>query len=303
MALLAADRSITISQPGPPPGPSPGLAVKADRQRLRQILVNLLSNAIKYNRAGGTVIITCQATSPDQVSLTVADTGPGIAAADLERVFEPFERLGAEQTAVEGTGIGLPLARAFAEAMHGHLTAASVLGEGTTFTITLPRAPDMAWAPAGDGGVPVPRTAPDDLAGESLRILYIEDNPANIEVVARFLRTRPGMRLQSVTSGQAGLEAAAREVPDLILLDLHMPGLHGDEVLRRLRDKSVTAGIPVAILSAEASPAVIRNMRAAGVIAYLTKPLDLTELGQLLDSAAAEYDRRAGLAPGTTSAP
>jgi signal transduction histidine kinase/CheY-like chemotaxis protein len=303
MALLAADRSITISQPGPPPGPSPGLAVKADRQRLRQILVNLLSNAIKYNRAGGTVIITCQATSPDQVSLTVADTGPGIAVADLERVFEPFERLGAEQTAVEGTGIGLPLARAFAEAMHGHLTAASVPGEGTTFTITLPRAPDMAWAPAGDGGVPVPRTAPDDLAGESLRILYIEDNPANIEVVARFLRTRPGMRLQSVTSGQAGLEAAAREVPDLILLDLHMPGLHGDEVLRRLRDKSVTAGIPVAILSAEASPAVIRNMRAAGVIAYLTKPLDLTELGQLLDSAAAEYDRRAGLAPGTTSAP
>jgi signal transduction histidine kinase/AmiR/NasT family two-component response regulator len=305
MAPLAADRSITISQPRP----LPGLAVKADRQRLRQIMVNLLSNAIKYNRADGTVIITYEATSPEQVSLTVADTGPGIAAADLERVFDPFERLGAEQTAVEGTGIGLPLARAFAEAMHGHLTADSVPGEGTTFTITLPRSPDMAQAcvdyeaSADDERVPVPRTAPDDLAGDSIRVLYIEDNPANIEVVTRFLRTRPGMRLQSVTSGQAGLEAAAREVPDLILLDLHMPGLHGDEVLRRLRDKPATAGIPVAILSAEASPAVIRNMRAAGVIAYLTKPLDLTELGQLLDSAAAEYDRRADLAPGTTSAP
>jgi signal transduction histidine kinase/CheY-like chemotaxis protein len=296
MAPLAADRSITISQARPPPG----LAVKADRQRLRQILVNLLSNAIKYNRAGGTVVITCQADSPDRVSLTVADTGPGIAAADLERVFDPFERLGAEQTAVEGTGIGLPLARAFAEAMHGHLTAASTPGEGTTFTITLPRTPDMAQ---GNEGVPVPRTAPDDIGGESIRILYIEDNPANIEVVARFLRTRPSMRLQSVTSGRAGLDVAAREVPDLILLDLHLPGLHGDEVLRRLRDNPATAGIPVAILSAEASPAVIRRMRSSGVIAYLTKPLDLTGFGQLLDSVAAAHGHLADPATATPPRP
>ena len=150
MAPLAADRSITISQPSPPPG----LSVKADRQRLRQILVNLLSNAIKYNRAGGTVTITCQATGPDQASLTVADTGPGIAAADLERIFDPFERLGAELTAIEGTGIGLPLARAFAGAMRGSLTAASVPGEWTTFTISLPRSPDLAQAPAADERVP-----------------------------------------------------------------------------------------------------------------------------------------------------
>jgi signal transduction histidine kinase len=149
MAPLAADRSITISQPGPPPG----LAVRADRQRLRQILVNLLSNAIKYNRAGGTVTIACAADGPDRVGLMVADTGPGIPAADLERIFDPFERLGAERTAIEGTGIGLPLARAFAEAMHGHLAAASGPGEGTTFTITLPRTPDMAPALAADEGV------------------------------------------------------------------------------------------------------------------------------------------------------
>ncbi len=160
MAPLAADRSITVSQPLP----WPGLAVRADRQRLRQILVNLLSNAVKYNRAGGTVAITCQGAGPGEVSVTVADTGYGIPAADLERVFGRFERLGAEQTAIEGTGIGLPLARAFAEAMHGHLTAASVPGEGTTFTLTLPRAPDMTEAPAGDAddpGVPVPRAARD----------------------------------------------------------------------------------------------------------------------------------------------
>jgi signal transduction histidine kinase/ActR/RegA family two-component response regulator len=297
MGPLAADRSITLTQPRP----APGLAVQADRQRLRQILVNLLSNAVKYNRAGGTVIITCQADGPDQVSLAVADTGPGIPAADLERVFDPFERLGAEQTAVEGTGIGLPLARAFAQAMHGHLTAASIPGEGTTFTLTLPRTADMVPVDAEEA--PVPQTAPDEPAGDSIRVLYIEDNPANIEVVTRFLKTRPAMRLESATSGQAGLEAAARDIPDLILLDLHMPGLHGDEVLRRLRDKPATAGIPVAILSAEASPAIISHMRTAGVIAYLTKPLDLTELGQLLDTAAAGHDHHPGPAPGTTPAP
>jgi signal transduction histidine kinase/ActR/RegA family two-component response regulator len=305
MAPLAADRSITVSQPPPRPG-LPGLAVMADRLRLRQILVNLLSNAVKYNRAAGTVIITCQPAGPGQVSLTVADTGPGIAPVDLDRVFDPFERLGAEQTAVEGTGIGLPLARAFAEAMHGHLTAASTPGEGTTFTLTLPRAPDLAQAPAGDAdgaGVPAPRTSPDDHAESGIRVLYIEDNPANIEVVARFTRTRPGVRVQPATSGQAGLEAAAQEVPDLILLDMHLPGMHGEEVLRRLRDNPATADVPVAVLSAEAAPSVIRHMRASGVIAYLTKPLDLTELGHLLDTAAAGHDRQAGPLPKAGLAP
>jgi signal transduction histidine kinase/ActR/RegA family two-component response regulator len=298
MAPLAAERSITISQPGP----SPGLAVAADRQRLHQILVNLLSNAVKYNRGGGTVTISCQATGPGQASVTVADTGRGIPAADLKRIFDPFERLGADQTAIEGTGIGLPLARAFAEAMEGHLAAASDPGEGSTFTLTLPRAPDMAQAPAGDAdgaGVPVRQAALDDLAGTRIRILYIEDNPANVEVVARFLKSRPGMRLQSVTSGQAGLEAATQDIPDLILLDLHLPGMHGDEVLKRLRAEPTTARIPVAVLSAEAAPAVIRHMRASGVTAYLTKPLDLAELGQLLDSAAAEHDRQVGSASRT----
>jgi signal transduction histidine kinase/CheY-like chemotaxis protein len=300
MAPLAGDRSITISQHFQ----CPALAVKADRQRLRQILVNLMSNAIKYNREGGAVVITCQAPSPDQVSLTITDTGPGISGSDLDRIFDPFERLGAEQTAIEGTGIGLPLARAFAEAMEGHLTAASIPGEGTTFTVTLPRAADMVPAAGDDrASVPVPRTGSEDPAGTDLDVLYIEDNPANIEVVSRFLRTRPAVRLQSVTSGQAGLALAAREIPDLILLDLHLPGLHGHEVLRRLKAEPATAGIPVAILSAEAAPAIIRHMRASGVIAYLTKPLDLTELGQLIDSFAAQHEHEAGPAPRTAPAP
>ncbi len=135
------------------------------------------------------------------------------------------------------------------------------------------------------------------------RILYIEDNPANIEVVSRFVKTRPGVRLQSVTTGEAGLAAAARDIPDLILLDLHLPGLHGDAVLSRLRDEPATAGIPVAVLSAEAGPTVIRQMRARGVVAYLTKPLDLAELGRLLDSVAAEGRNQVGPASPTEPGP
>ncbi len=296
VAPLAAGRSITISRHCP----HPGLAVRGDRQRLCQILVNLASNAIKYNREGGSLTISCQPDGPSQASLVVADTGPGIAADDLDRIFAPFERLGAGQTAIEGTGIGLPLARAFAEAMAGQLTASSVQGEGSTFTLTMPRAPDMVQIPAQQDGVRASEslTAPTAPSGAVTRILYIEDNPANIEVVARFLKSRPNLRLQSVMSGRVGVEVAIREVPDLVLLDLHLPELSGDEVLRQLREAPVTAGIPVAILSADAAPAVTHDMRTRGVIAYLTKPLDLAELGRLIDSFVAGHQRETGTAPG-----
>jgi signal transduction histidine kinase/ActR/RegA family two-component response regulator len=292
MTPLAAERSIVLAQHCP----WPGLAVHADRLRLCQILVNLVNNAIKYNRSGGAVTISSQAESPHRASLVVADTGPGIAADDLERVFYAFERLGADQAGVEGTGIGLPLARAFAEAMHGKVTASSVLGQGSAFTITLPRAPDMVpvheelgaarSSPAGQAGP----------AGPVIRVLYIEDNPANIEVVSRFLRSRRNIQLQSVMTGQAGLELAVQDAPDLILLDLHLPDIRGAEVLKRLRAEPGTVGVPIAVLSAEAAPSVIRHMRTSGVLAYLTKPLDLTELGKLIDTFVAGHVRQVGLA-------
>jgi signal transduction histidine kinase/ActR/RegA family two-component response regulator len=280
MAPLAAERSITVSLCRP----EPGLAAFADQQRLRQILVNLVSNAIKYNRRGGTVSIACQAEGDHQVSLVVTDTGPGIRPADLERIFAPFERLGVEQTGIEGTGIGLPLARALAQAMAGQLTAASVHGEGSAFTVTLPR----AVTPWGQERIDVPRPAPippADLSAASMRILYIEDNPANIEVVARFLKPVTNVVLHTAVTGEAGLEAAIHEPPDLILLDMHLPGISGEEVLNRLRAEPATADIPVAVLSAEAAPGVIRRMRASGVVGYLTKPLDLAELGRLIRSS------------------
>ena len=282
MAPLAAERSIRIIQQCA----LPTLAAQADRQRLSQVLMNLVSNAVKYNQRGGTITISCQEEATGHVSIAVSDTGPGLTAENLERIFVPFERLGADQTNVEGTGIGLPLARALAEAMRGRLTASSVPGQGSVFTITLLRAPDVVHVPP-ERTAPSPPAVWHAPAGSAMGILYIEDNPANVEVVSRFLRGRPNVRLQSVTSGQVGLEYAARDIPDLILLDLHLQDTNGEQVLNELKADPATAAIPVVVLSAEASPNVIRRLLANGAVAYLTKPLNLTELGGLLDSFAA----------------
>jgi signal transduction histidine kinase/ActR/RegA family two-component response regulator len=283
MAPIAAARSIRIIQDCA----HPALTVYADRQRLAQILVNLVSNAVKYNHRGGSITISCAEAGTDQVSIVVSDTGPGLAPENLERIFIPFERLGAERTAVEGTGIGLPLARALTEAMRGHLTASSVLGQGAAFTVSLARAPDLIHVPAPNPAPASRAAGPTAPARAGLRVLYIEDNPANVEVVARFLRSRPDTTLESAISGRAGLECAVRDTPDIILLDLHLPDLHGEEVLNELRAESATAAIPVVVLSADASRGVIHRLLAGGAFAYLTKPIELAELGDLLDTFAA----------------
>ena len=276
---LAAERSIAIVRPCA----GPALAAHADRQRFSQVLVNLMSNAVKYNRHGGTITITCQEQGTSGVSVVVSDTGQGVSQDDLDRVFVPFERLGAEQTETEGTGIGLPLAKALTEAMGGQLSASSVLGEGSAFTLTLPRAQGVTGAPPPRAALSSPARPPAP-AGATISILYIEDNPVNIEVVSQFLRSRQNTLLQAVRSGRAGIECAVRDVPDLILLDLHLQDLHGDQVLKELRAEPVTAAIPVVVLSADATPGVIRRLLAGGALAYLTKPLDLAEFGELLDS-------------------
>jgi len=283
MAPMAAERSIRIIRDCA----HPALAAFVDRQRLAQILVNLISNAVKYNHKGGSITISCAEEGTGQVTVTVTDTGPGLAADDLERIFVPFERLGAERTAVEGTGIGLPLARALTEAMKGHLTVSSVLGQGAAFTVSLTRAPDLLHVPK-PSPAPARRAVPPRVpAGAGLSILSIDDNPANLEVIARYLRGRPGTRLLSAISGRAGLDCAVRDVPDVILLDLHLPDLQGDEVLNELKADPATAGIPVIVLSADASRGVIHRLLAGGAFAYLTKPIELAELGGLLDTCAA----------------
>jgi signal transduction histidine kinase/AmiR/NasT family two-component response regulator len=298
MAPIAAERSIRIIQDCA----HPALAARADRQRLSQVLVNLISNAVKYNHRDGSITISCRAEGTGQATIVVTDTGPGLSPENIERIFTPFERLGDEETAVEGTGIGLPLARSLTEAMGGQLTASSVQGQGAAFTVSLPRAPDLVHVPA-PGRPPEPLAAgPRAPAGASMSVLYVEDNPANVEVVSRFLHARPDARLTSAATGRAGLECAARDLPDIILLDLHLPDLHGDDVLSELRADPATAAIPVVVLSADASRGVIRRLLDGGALAYLTKPIELAELGELLDTFGARAPGQQALAARTTPA-
>jgi CheY-like chemotaxis protein/anti-sigma regulatory factor (Ser/Thr protein kinase) len=282
MAPIAAVRSIQISRDSV----HPALAAFVDRHRLAQVLVNLISNAVKYNHKDGSITISCQEEGTGQVSIVVTDTGPGLAPDDLERIFIPFERLGAEQTEIEGTGIGLPLAKALTEAMKGQLTVSSVLGHGSAFTVSLTRAADLIHIPAPSPAPAPPAAGRPAPARAGLTVLYVEDNPANVEVIARFLRSRPNTTLVSATSGRAGLACAVRDVPDIILLDLNLPDLNGDQVLNELKADPATAAIPVVVLSADASRGVIHRLLAGGAFAYLTKPIELAELGVLLDSFA-----------------
>ncbi|PYN69748.1 MAG: hypothetical protein DMD93_05990 [Candidatus Rokuibacteriota bacterium] len=252
--------------------------VTADRQRLQQVLLNLLSNAVKYNRDGGAVTVSCEERRARWVRVGVTDTGGGIAPEMLERMFTPFDRLGAERGATEGTGLGLALSKRLVEAMGGRLLVDSRLGEGTTFTVELA---------ATDG--PVTVTQIDTTSSEAETptgqgtVLYIEDNVANLRLLERIISRRPGLTLLSAMQGSQGLELARAHRPDVILLDLHLPDLPGDEVLLRLRDDLRTREIPVVILSADATPGQVTRLRARGAHAYVTKPLDVGRLLTLLD--------------------
>jgi PAS domain S-box-containing protein len=250
--------------------------VRADRQRLVQILLNLLSNGIKYNRAGGQVEITCvpQPADDANVVIRVADTGRGIAAEHVHQLFTPFARLGAERGEVEGTGLGLALSQRMAEAMGGSLSLESTSPEGSTFRLELrparsPRSPAQPASP--------PSAEPIVHDYDPATLLYIEDNLANLSLVETFLEFRPGWRVVPALQGGLGLELARETRPDLILLDLHLPDMHGEDVLRRLRADPRTSRVPVVIISADATRSALERLRRAGAKAYLTKPLDMDE--------------------------
>ncbi|HEX2208684.1 MAG TPA: PAS domain S-box protein [Longimicrobium sp.] len=256
--------------------------VQADRQRLTQVLLNLLSNAIKYNRPGGVVRLTCEAEAAEamgedeepRVWLRVEDTGMGIPEARMHQLFTPFARLGAEQTEVEGTGLGLALSLRLAEAMGGTLELERSGPGGSVFRLGLLGAPNPLRR-AEDAGL----VAPVAEEGEhgTAQLLYIEDNLANLDLVETFLSARPGWKLMPALQGRIRVELAREHRPDLVLLDLHLPDLNGEEVLRRLRADPRTAHIPVVIISADATRDSLDRLRALGADAYLTKPLDLDE--------------------------
>jgi signal transduction histidine kinase/CheY-like chemotaxis protein len=263
--------------------------VHADRQRIKQVLLNLLSNAIKYNREGGEVDVRSERVGTERFRVSVNDTGPGIAPTRMPALFEPFERLGAEESAVEGTGLGLALARRLVEAMGGAIGVDSTEGKGSTFWVELAvtESPVAAFERANGGAVPwVPA------AGAERTLLLIEDNLSNLRLVERILKARPGVGLLSAMQGGLGLELARQHRPDLILLDLHLPDIPGDEVLHRLRADPATREIPIVVVSADATEGRIRRLREAGATAYLTKPLEVAELLELVDATVKNGEER-----------
>ncbi|MEW5771326.1 MAG: PAS domain S-box protein [Pseudomonadota bacterium] len=264
---LAARRNLSIAR-----RVTTDCGVLADRTRLKEVLLNLLSNAVKYNREGGTIEVACAPGSGQRVRVEVRDTGIGIAAEALPRLFRPFERLEGAYAGVEGTGIGLALAKKLVEAMDGAIGVESVPGEGSTFWFELPvadHAPPEPPAPQHHREMPV--------AGQErlCTLLYVEDNPANLRLAHKIVAKRAGLRMLDAGNAEDGLAIAVRERPDLILLDINLPDLDGYEALRRLRESPATRDIPVIAVSANAMTRDVRRAMEAGFDDYLTKPLDI----------------------------
>jgi signal transduction histidine kinase/response regulator RpfG family c-di-GMP phosphodiesterase len=259
-----------------------GMYVHTDRQRLKQVLLNLLSNAIKFNRSNGLVVLRCQETRNHRLRIEVADTGAGIDEEGLRKLFTPFERLGADRNAVGGTGLGLALSKRMIEAMGGTIGVESTVGVGSRFHFELPLL-EHAAEQHQDRELPGPPSAPGQAASFQGTVLYIEDNLANIRLIAEILARYPRVLLLEATRGKLGLDLATTHRPDWILLDLHLPDMPGEEVLRTLRQDPRTARIPVTILSADATPSQIDSLKAGGAREYLTKPLDVRQMIALLE--------------------
>jgi CheY-like chemotaxis protein len=250
----------------------------ADSQKLAQVLLNLLSNAVKYNRPLGRVRISCERRDGALLAIAVADTGPGIPSARMGELFTPFARLGADQTDVEGTGLGLALSKRLTEAMGGALEVDSIVDVGTTFRVVLP----LTDAP----GDYIHRTDDESVelaeGGRAGTVLCIEDNLANLELIESILAGEPGIRLVGALQGRMGLDLAWQHQPDLILLDLHLPDMNGDEALIRLREDPRTRTTPVIVISADATSRQVERLLALGAQRYLTKPLNLEEFLEAL---------------------
>ncbi|WKB51262.1 PAS domain S-box protein [Eleftheria terrae] len=272
---LAGQRDIAVYNEVPA-----GCHVEADEQRLRQVLINLVSNAIKYNRPGGTVRLVAQRLAANRVALRVVDTGQGIAADQLHALFQPFERLGRESSAVEGTGLGLVIARRLVEEMGGHLELQSQLGRGTCAHVELPGAapgalpasPPLA-SDAAAGAAP-----PGHAAAPVLRLLYVEDNPINALLFEEALGRQPDLELRIADSGGQGLALAAQWRPDVLALDANLPDMSGFELLQRLRALPGLADTPAFMCSADALPEDLLRAREAGFAGYWTKPVDLARV-------------------------
>jgi len=267
--------------------------IKADRTRVKQVLINLLFNAIKYNRPGGTVDVECILKAPGVIRISIRDTGAGLSSEQVAQLFQPFNRLGKEASAEEGTGIGLVVSKRLVDLMGGVIGADSTVGEGSVFWIELglTTAPQFAVLEGEREALARPQVAD----GTPLRtLLYVEDNPANLELVEQLIARRPDLRLLSAADGALGIEFARAYLPEMILMDINLPGISGIEAMKILRADPATAHIPIVALSANAVPRDIEKGLEAGFFNYLTKPIKVNEFMEALDQALESSPSAAG---------
>jgi PAS domain S-box-containing protein len=262
--------------------------VNADRTRLKQVLISLLSNAIKYNRLNGTVVVDCaistSVSTPERIRVSIADTGAGLSPDVLPQLFQPFNRLGRERSAEEGTGIGLAMSKRLVELMGGVIGAESTVGAGSVFWFELNSAAeprlDIDGAHSAIVEVPVRHGAP-----VRSTLLYVEDNPANLKLIEQIIARSPDIGLLTARDGLEGVELARVKQPDVILMDINLPGISGIEALKILREDPATAHIPVVALSAHAMLGDIDKALQAGFFRYLTKPIKVREFMETLEVA------------------
>jgi PAS domain S-box-containing protein len=267
--------------------------VRADRTRLKQIVINLLSNAIKYNKPEGTVVVDCTAGAPERIRISVKDTGAGLAPENLARLFQPFNRLGQEAGSVAGTGIGLVVTKRLVELMDGVLGVESTVGVGSVFWVDLltTAAPILAVGRSE----PAVQASSRRPAGAHLRtLLYVEDNPANMMLVEQLVARRPDLSLLTAVNGTLGIELARSSRPTVILMDINLPGISGIEALKILRADPATAHIPVLALSANAMTRDIELGLEAGFFRYLTKPIKVADFMDALNAALEFADKPTG---------
>ncbi len=273
MLPAAAHRNVLLSTEGVA---EPDRFVRADRYRLKHVLLNLVSNAVKFNMEGGRATVAVTTPSPGRVRMSVSDTGPGLRSEDFARIFTPFDRLDAGRLGIEGTGLGLTLAKGLVERMGGTIGVESALGTGSTFWIELeetsaPRRPAEERPPS-------PQSAADRVV-----VLQIEDNVSNTNLIEHVLAERPRIQVMTALQGRLGIDLARDHRPALILLDLNLPDIHGFDVLRALTTDGATADIPVIVISAHVSPGQASRALSLGARAVLEKPLDIPAFLDLVD--------------------
>jgi len=285
---LATERSVNLFTPSEK---EKDVFVLADHQRLKQVLINFLNNGVKYTPPHGAVMVSCKQVG-ERMRLAVHDTGVGIATDKLARVFTPFDRLGAEQSGIEGAGLGLALSQRLVRAMRGTIGVESLEGQGSTFWLELVRAesplktnPDRCSAVARSkrGGAVKHRS-----------VLYIEDNLSNLTLIEQLLRDSAGVHLLTAMQGRIGLDLARQHSPDLILLDLNLPDMPGWEVLAELQGSEATRRIPTVIVSADATEGQFKRLIDAGARNYITKPIDVTQFYQMMEETASITEEYVG---------